>query len=72
MTTIEPESAFLARQLSVTRKRLEKAINLTVTLSQRNSELRAAITATLNENPSHSYTLRRLREVMDTKGGEDE
>lgn len=46
-----------------TRRQLEKALCLTVDLSTRNSELRSAIRATINDYPA--LPLRRLHDVLE-------
>ena len=60
--TKDQEIRDLKRTLEKTRQQLEKALGSTIALSQRNSELRAAIHATINENPD--ITFPRLAEII--------
>ena len=64
--TKQQEIEDLREHIKKQRVQLEKAIDLTVTLSKRNIELRAAIWATLNENPdmADSLAMRRIRAVV--------
>ena len=74
ITTISKsdEIAALKRTLEKTRATLSNALDATVSLSTRNSELRAAIWATLNENPelAKSSAMRHLVGAVETQTGE--
>jgi len=74
--TKQQEIEDLREHIKKQRGQLEKAIDLTVTLSRRNSELRAAIMATISENlhlaDGDKCTLKRLKDAVGYKDGEDD
>jgi hypothetical protein len=61
ITSKSDEIAGIKRTLEKTREQLHKALDAVVALSTRNSELRAAIHATINESPELPF--KRLRDA---------
>jgi hypothetical protein len=72
ITSKSDEIAGLRRQVADLTSKLHKSLDLTVTLSTRNSELRAAIHSTIYENPNlaGSWAMSHLVGAVETQTGE--